>query len=614
MQRGTSIPVLLAVAALVALAPGCDREERAVAEVEPKPTTRPATQPATRPAEEEPPKTLTSYLDVLRDARPDYPATRPLERPVGLDEADRVSFDVPLYLDAAGNLWLSHPRGESAADVVAGDLQRQTFVTQEPVEFAWWKGGPRVELIVRRADGGHDWVHETGRASVPASDAGDYDFDRAFPVGDSLVVPTVGGAAVLTPAGRPEDPERFLRRYGNASGASGDGTVEVAAVKLFDGENPPPTEIRTDGVGLLAWVPWDDGLDVPGGTGVARHFGGAWSVLPAGDGWADRPVHLMPLADGSVLQIAVDDAGDAGDAEMRTLPLNEFTVDRAAIEQLVANLTAYDRSTRDAAFAQLSQAGAAVWPVLEELKESARPRARAEIEQLLATRDSPTLGGLIPEPGPVRVRSRLDDGGAVLAYDEGVAIPDVAGVSVLRRPAYLIVRPGKRVGPLSDLLVSELEADLAADLYAYGDELIVGGDGEGPRRFGLNHFAPVLGEADQHFDVPLGIDRLGRWLFRQSVDDTGRTLVLDVRLADPAPSLPTWVIETGELGEAGWDPADWPTMKLGGAWRLLEAGLGGVAAGDGGGHARDEVGGRLGACGRPPTGGGTSAASTRCAS
>ena len=404
---------------------------------------------------------------------------------------------------------------------------------------------------------------------MPASDAGAYDFARAFPVGESLVVPTRGGAAVLTPAGRPEDPERFLRRYGNATGASGDGTVEVAAIRIHDGDNPPPTEIRTDGVGLLAWVPWDDGLDAPGGTGVARHVGGAWSMLPAGDGWAERPVHLMPLADGSVLQIAVDDAGDA---EMRTLPLNKFEVDRASVEQLVANLTAYDRPTRDAAFAQLSQAGAAVWPVLEELKESARPRARAEIEQLLATRDSPTLGGLIPEPGPVRVRSRLGDGGAVLAYADGVAIPDVAGVSVLRRPAYLIVRPGKRVGPLSDLLVSELEADPAANLFAYGDELIVGGDGEGPRRFGLNHFAPVLGEADGHFDVPLGIDRLGRWLFRQSGGDAGRTLVLDVRLADPAPSLPTWVIETGELGEAGWDPADWPTMKLGGAWRLMEAG------------------------------------------
>ena len=566
----------LLIALPLFVAAGCDDAE--TPEPEPPPpevVEAPATRPATRPAEPEP---IVSFLDYARDADPALEEAEPSDLPVTFEEAAKVAVDDPVYLDPSGNLWITSDRGRDPADLIAdGEFLRdnQAFVVTEPVAYARWRAGddglPDVELVLERDDGGHDWLHRLGRVSLPDAE---YDFAQAVVWDDRLVVPTRGGVAVLTPTGRVEDVAKFLRRMRTVprdEWPDTSGGVEIRQATLTDDPAAPPAQVRTDGRGLLAWVPWDEGLYSPGGRGVARFLDGEWSILPEQAGWSPRPVHLMPLTDGSVLQLSLQ-AG--GDFDLRTMPLNDLGIERDAIEQAVADLTHPDKAAREAAYAQLAQAGAAVRPVLEDLRDSARGRAQRQIDDLLAAGDSPSLGGIRPEPGPVAVRERLGDGGAVLEFPSGVSLPDVAGVNVLHRPGFVVVRPGRRVGPLADLLQTELLTG-DATLAAFADEWVVTRPGEVPGRFGMNHMQPVLDESvtddAAEWTRFAGIDRTGRWLFRHAEQD-GRTLVIDPKLPDPSPRLPTWVVETGELGEAGWDPEGWPTMKLGGAWRLLQEG------------------------------------------
>ena len=559
----------------------------------PAPTPPPTTQPATQPAEaDEPAAPVATYLELLERDRPsladDAGKVEPTPIPLPADEASRVTFDEPLLLDLAGNLWLSHPDGIAVATLPgAGDaLERQSFVTRERVRFAKWdtRGDdlPTVELIYERPDGSLAWLHRLGEATVPPAESGDFDFARAVLLGPSLVVPTARGVAVLTPQDRPDDADLYLRRYGhlpeeNRPDASG--TVVTADVTLADRDDAAPPQLRLDGAGLLAWVPWDAGLDgTPGGDRVARYAEGAWTLLPPADGWSTRPVDLMPLGDGSVLQVALGDDGNAALSKIRT---GEATVDRDAIARLVEELVSYDADTRDAAYAQLAAAGPGIFPALRELYDGAKPRAKREIDTLLAFGDELSIGGLIPEPGPVVVRERLADGGVVFRFDGGVSVPNLAGVQVLETPGWVFVRPGRRVTELPRQLAAELEADPEARLFAFGEETVVTRPGQPPKRWGINHFQDLLPE-DLATPWPrfVGIDAMGRWLFERDEADAAeagirpgtQTLVLDTRLADPRPKLPAWVVETGELGEAGWDDEDWPIMNLGGAYRLGPAG------------------------------------------
>ncbi len=543
-----------------------------------QPTTQPVEDPATKPADAEP---VATYLKLLERDRPsladDEGNIEPTPIPLPADEASRIAFDEPIYLDLAGNLWLTHPDGLPVAELPdAGEaLREQTFVTQERVRFAWWRTRgddlPTVELLYERPDGSLGWLHRLGEASVPPAESGGFDFGRVLPIDDTLVVPTDRGVAVLVPTGRPDDADQYLRRYGHlpeANRPEAAGTVQVREVALADAGAIAPPQVRLDAAGLLAWSPWDEGLNgTPGGDRVARYADSAWSVLPASEGWSDCPVDLMPLGDGSVLQIALDANGNAALSKIKT---GEATVNRAAIEQLVENLVAYDAATRDAAYAELAAAGPGIFPTLRELYDGAKPRAKREIDALLSFGSELSIGGLVPEPGPVVVRSRLGDGGVVLRFDGGVSVPNLAGVRVIEKPGWVFVRPGRRVTELPKMLADELAADPAAQLFAFGDEIVLTRPGEPAKRWGVNHFQDLLpAESDEEWPTFAGIDAMGRWLFeRPPTDEAAQTLLLDTRLADPRPQLPAWVVETGELGEAGWDAEDWPIMRLGGTYRL----------------------------------------------
>jgi hypothetical protein len=89
------------------------------------------------------------------------------------------------------------------------------------------------------------------------------------------------------------------------------------------------------------------------------------------------------------------------------------------------------------------------------------------------------------------------------------------------------------------------------------------------------------------FSEPVGIDRRGRWIFRKpqrpgtlaatspvtapattSTADVGDFLVIDPTIPDPTPRLPVWTYSTAET--VGWDKDNWPAVKRGGAWALVD--------------------------------------------
>jgi hypothetical protein len=549
---------------LAVLMAGCDGDDPA-----PPPAGPPATRPAPPSAAEPDPasRPLATLDDLIRRDFPDYGKADRRPSPAPFDEAGRFAIDTPVHLDANGNLWITDPRGRPVAEIISdpATADLQTFVVDQPVRFVWWRagpGGPTPEVITDD-EGGLVWHHALG--SVPLPDLG-YRFDSAFVWDEAIVTPVSDGIALLRPALRVEDVAQFLRRFADVPPErrpDASGTVDVEHLVMPGADRVRP-ETRADGVGLIAWVPWDEANQLPGGDGVYRFADGTWSKLDADDGWGDRPVHLMPLADGSVLQLALDENDEH---VLSVVALNKLDVDPALLHRAVDGLTHHDRALREASFATLASAGSAAWPVLEERLPRARGRAVGNIESLLAARDTPSLGGLRPMAGPVHVRQRLADGGVILEFRNGVRVPDVAGVDVLRRPGFVIVRPGRRVGPLAEPLAVEL-AMKGNLLQAVADEIVITPAQGEPKRWSFNHFQPILRPDDPAVARTTGIDRAGRWLF-ESADGT---LLVDPWLPDPTPRLPTWIIETGELGEAGWDDQDFPCMKLGGAWRLQQFG------------------------------------------
>ena len=549
----------------------------------PPPATRPVTRPTTEPVADAA-RPLAEYVDVLLADDPDFPTTRPLALPLAIAESARLVFDEPVLLDAVGRLWVTHPDGETPQQIVAGDLKRQTYVVDRPVHFTWWKpdhdGKPYVEMILGdgagEGAGGLVWTHELGVAAVPAAPPGHpYQWDGAFAYDGAVVVPTLGGVAVLTPRGRP-DPEQYFRRYARLDAdrrPEAAGTVELQHVSLAEPRDDlPATQVRLDGRGLLAWVPWES-KKRPGG-GVARYVDGQWQRLDPPT-WAERPVQLMPLTDGSVLQLALDQRGEG---VLTAVPLDAKPVDADAVARHVDDLSDGDPKVREAAFAALANYGPSVWPTLDALRRGKPAFVRRQIDALLGDKTRPTLGGLSPEPGQVEVRDRLADGGVILNFKGGVLLPDAAGITVLQRPAYLVVRPGKRTQLLDPLIAADVEADPGTRVYVWGDEWVVCRPGESPKRWLVNHTEPLTGKKWAHWQRFVGIDAAGRWLFHQGEGGevpareptTRPTLVLDVRLPDPTPRLPTWLLPVGGGGSAGWDDEGWPVIKSGGVWRLKE--------------------------------------------
>ncbi len=538
-----------------------------------KPLTRPALPPATTRAAAAPP---TSFFEVVKADFPALPATRPFDAAGELEDAARIVLTEPVYLDAAGRLWITRPDAPPAAEAIdiarkavrKGKPEPSVYVVRDRVAYVHYAPDPggvgwRPLPILRRPAGGFAWLTAVGPLPLPDRA---YDFAHAFSWGERVVVPTAGGASVLTVDSTVNESHVELMPTPATQPATRPSTAPA---------DLPPTRFVNNAIddSLLAWVPWE--LGKPGGT-VARFAGGKWAALGKADGIVPEPVQLIPLLDGSLLQIGRGTDKGRPRMDLDVALLDAPAVDEAKVLALVKNLAAPLQTQRDAAYDELTQYGPAAWPVLERVADKQAPEARVRIRALLGNKQRPTLGDMTPNDGPFQVVSWLTDGGAVLYLADGVTLPAAYGSRQTLAPAWIAVRPGRPIRPLPPSLTADVNPD-RAEFYVWGDETIVSADADGPQRFYGNHRRPILDKAHAGFSHFVGIDADGRWLFRKPTAPDSRngpdgpTLILDPRLPDPTPRLPAWEVNLA-ADRVGRTPDGWPVFQSGGTWMLQEAG------------------------------------------
>lgn len=505
------------------------------------PATAPsATAPATRRSDETSP---VGYIDLIREKYPAFPTTQPLGVPVDYSEAARIVLDVPVYLSPSGDLWITHPRAPPASDVLAKASEDQLHVIREKVALAFWNTRSdqtekwNAELVVRDEAGGLSHLTTQRRREIPPRY--DYDFSRAFQFDRRVVVPSAHGVSLFDFFTDPIS-EDFFALPNSAS------------------TNLAPPQVSTDGRGLLAWRPWENGR--AGSPIIGRFLNGKWSSLPA---QADKLVHLVPLLDGSLLHIAIRD-DDTVNLVMSAM--EEMEIDLTFVHERVAQLSDPDDEVRSAAFEHLRGYGSGLWPVLEKLIDDQPPEAQVRLRQLLAAKTHPTLGGMRLLDGKMRLVNRSQFGGALFYASAGVSVPAADGGETFVTPAWISMGPGRPGSLLPHALVRDVTPQHHT-IDRFGNEWILNDPVLGPRRFMGNHFVDLL-TADERarFNRVIGIDRRGRWLFAHA-DDPSRTLIVDPTFRDPTPKLPVWTM-TIRNGAVGWTSDDWPVIRRGGAWAL----------------------------------------------
>ena len=516
-----------------------------------KPTTQPATAPTTLPATTTAakPKPPQSFVDVVLASHPRFPTTQPLGVPLDLREAARIVLNDPIHLDAVGQLWITRADADPTATVLKRADKEQTHVLRERVVFVHRapdaKGKWHVHLVCLRDDGSLELVSEAGRQEMGKSH--EYDWMRAFswvtPDVNAIVVPTRGGISIFRPDRRPMELHHDFYAPGEVP------------------ENASPTQALLDWKGLLAWMPWERGQT--GSVGAARFIGDKWVKLDDAADWPNKLLHVIPLLDGGAIQIWNEDHEEY--VYLSLAILDPAQVDEKEILPVVEQLSHPDPEKRDEAFSRLTRYGHGIWPLLERIKDDQAPEAQVRIEQLLAAKTEPTLGGMKLMPGRVKILTRAKGGAALLHSGGGVAVLREDEQPEVVAPAMLAILPGKSVM----LAPQDLFTDLALDkttIDIVSGEIVVTDEVHGPRVWVSNHFSgPLLKKQEREFAHVVGADARGRWLFRRSARDASPTLVVDPTLPDPTPRLPVWRFNV-EGGDVGWTRDDWPAIRRGGAW------------------------------------------------
>lgn len=528
-----------------------------------RPSTAPASQPA--PASREAtaavaavPEThpTTTFIDVVRAMYPKFSSTKPLDLPLReLTDAARIVMTDPVYLAPSyrPDLWITRSDGLNSEAALKramdADEYPQVHVLPERVRFVHWNPGeerwtPFLVCDAKGGGGGLEVVSPGKREPIPEQRK--YDWSRANSWGDKIVVPSASGVSVFR-----FDPKVTEDYHQLVSPGEGD----VAAAK---------PQALLDWQGLLAWAPAENGKR--GSRGAARYIDNKWVDLGPDQGWPEQILHLIPLRDGSVVQLITKPDGGV---RLALATLYTAEIDEKAILALVEQLADADSEKRDAAFSELAQYGPGVYPMLDKMVPTLPPEARTRVRALLGNKMQPTLGGMTLVGDKLRTVTRHDDGGVVLYAEEGVAIARDEGEPVRRAPAWLSIRPGYATEILNDALVKELKPE-SNQLIAFGTapDWVVTGDAAGPRRWIGNDFVPFLNKDEKEFTEVVGVDRKGRWLFRKPGDSQNpETLIIDPTLPDPKPRLPFWEFLTARA--FGWDAEGWPVVRReGGEWSL----------------------------------------------
>jgi hypothetical protein len=506
---------------------------------------------ATSQAASTTPAAPTDFLSLVHAEYKDFPATQPLMIPADLPQSARLILAEPIYLDSVGELWITRSDAPPLPTVLKTAGDDQVHLLRERVLFVHRAlddaGNWQPQIVVGNGDGGFSLCIANARLDLGRRYH--YHWDRAYDwnstTNEGFVVPTDGGISIFRPRSLP------IESHFEFSSAASAATQPLGIPQSL-----------LDMRGLLAWVPAEGAS--AGSRGAARFVDGQWQPLGPEQSWPANILHLIPLIGGGVLQLVVND--DATVTERRA-QLDAVAVDPGTVQPLIDQLSDPDPQKREAASAELSRYGPGLWPLLEKVRDDQPPEGHMRIDRLLAARESPTLGIMTLLPGPVRVLSRLEDGGVLLLAPTGISIPaaDPAQPPNITAPAYICIRPDRPIDLAPPPLVADLPADAQFDVA--GEEWIVTDTAHGPRRFLGNHLEPLLHRSERTFSQFIGIDRRGRWLFRQPGQPTP-TLLIDPNLPDLTPHLPAWV-DPIACETVGWDNDNWPVIAKGtSAWAL----------------------------------------------
>jgi hypothetical protein len=488
----------------------------------------------------------------------DYPDTRPWFMPVGLSDAAHLVLREPVYVCSHGDLWIATARADPLPIVLARAATESEHLIDRPIQYVIWtvdrKGNPQASAVCETSDG-YEIVSANAAQAIPWHRA--YRWDTALTWDDGgitrLIVPTYAGVSIITVG------TTLTEDYCPLLQGSGTTQPDAAPAVLFD--------LR----GLLAWIP--AGQSVPENSRVARFVEGKWTYLDT-SAWPANIVHLIPMLDGSVLQIRRGE--QPGSAELMIVGLDSPAIDEKAVSDLVDQLSDDDPDKRTAAYQQLTQYGPGIYSLLEKLSSDAAPEAQVRIRQLLQGRLNISLGGMLLNGGQLTVAARLPDMGVVFYTPQGVSIPQPDQDPKVVTPDYLSVRPGRPVQELPAGIIDHLVKN-GGTITGIRDEWIINSEDVGPARYlPPNEFDPLLRPSERNFSRLIAIDGRGRWVFRD--DASKRTLILDPTVPDPTPRLAIWLIDTGN--GAGWTRADWPVIQRGSAhlfisdtdWQAMGAG------------------------------------------
>jgi len=506
-----------------------------------------------------PPQTrpLQTYMDVLADRFPEFPATRPYPIAVDLPDAAHLILHDPIYLGPIGDLWLTTPNADPLQTVLARAARETEHIVPVPVYYARWTisrtGRPSV-AVVCQGEGTFQLVSATQRWPLPTHI---YHWNRAMSWDDGpatrIVVPADGGVSVLTVD------QQTIR----------DDFHSFPPWPTTRPYNRPTPCVLFDLRGILAWLPAElsDGF----ASSPARYVDGHWLELNQAD-FGSHILQIIPTLDGGALAI---NRGDGDAVDFCLAALDAAVIDTADVNKQIDMMDDPDSQTRESAYDRLTQYGPAIFPILQKQLEShPSPEVESRLHALLAGKITPKLGGMQIHDSRLLVTTRLRDGGVIFSAPAGVSYLSPAGQQTDVDQAWLVVRPGRAVHLAPQFLIDALHR--GADIHLLGDDEWVASDATGAFRLRPPALVDSLTrKAEKIFTHPIGIDARGRWLLRPPADDR-TTLLLDPTVPDPKPRLVAWTLDMD--GNVGWIADNWPAVDRNGLWLLKQTGWISIAA------------------------------------
>ena len=260
--------------------------------------------------------------------------------------------------------------------------------------------------------------------------------------------------------------------------------------------------------GMLVWIPADSNFN--GSSRVVRFVDGKWNMLDSA-AWPSNIIQLVPMRDGSVLQIRR--GADAGKVDLQIIALDCAALDLADVDKLVTQLDDDDPDKRAAAFGQLTEYGPGIYSRLEQLKPNAGPESQARIQNLLDGRLATKLGGMLINNNQLTVACRLREGGVIFLAPAGVSIDQGQQPPRVVSPDYLVVRPGQYIQELPVEITEQLAKTPL--INAMKGEWVINSPQDGPLRYlPPSQFIPLQRPTERAFTQLIAIDSRGRWVFR----------------------------------------------------------------------------------------------------